>query len=80
MSYKIRSQFIQNRRKLKGSKTVVKEDLTYQHQQLLKATQQHSGTDNGWWKDGKIFAHFIKDEDKVVRRIKDLGDLDKYAK
>ena len=80
MGYKMRNKFIQNRRKLKGTKIVVKEDLTYRNQQLLKTTQEHRGTDNAWSKDGKIFAHFVKDGEKIIRRIKDLEDLEKYSK
>ena len=54
--YGKRSELIKNRRKLKGTKVVIKEDLTAQNQQLLRATNAHEKVKTSWNKDFKIFA------------------------
>lgn len=75
-NYQTRSAVIHNRRKLKGSRVVIKEDLTCQNQQLLKKTQNHNLVENAWSNDGKIFAPFKSDERSYVKKIRDLSDLD----
>ncbi|XP_071834553.1 uncharacterized protein [Apostichopus japonicus] len=66
-SHKDCKSFIKNRRKLKGSGIVIKEDLTHHNQQLLKATQNHDLIESAWTSDGKILAIYKKRRRKKYR-------------
>ncbi|KAI4466558.1 l1 transposable element-related [Holotrichia oblita] len=60
-----------NKKKLKGTKIVIKEDLTASNNQLLKEAVKKYGGKSAWSNDGKIF---IKVHNKI-KLIKNLSDL-----
>lgn len=66
---------ISNRKKLKGSKMFLCDDLTTFNHNLLKTTQQLVGKSNAWTIDGRIYAicngekHWIASND-VLRGLK----------
>ncbi len=55
-SYQPRSAVLQQRKKLKGTKMVISEDLTKKRLNLLKATSKHPSVSSAWSHDGKIYA------------------------
>lgn len=77
MSYTSRDLVIRNRRKLKGTGIVIKEDLTWENQKLLRATLDLPSVSSAWTKDGVIFALLKKDGNEIVQRVKCADDLKK---
>ena len=61
ISYKSRNEVIRNRRKLKGSKTVIREDLTKINQLLLKSANDNPVIKSAWSLDGRVYAIVNKD-------------------
>ena len=77
MSRRSKIECIQKRRVLKGSKIVIKEDLTPQNQLLLKTTASHPLVISAWSRDGKIFA---KNSNEQIRQVKSMKCLEELAK
>lgn len=78
-SYKIKKAIMNERRKLKGSKTVIAEDLTKSNARLLTAAYTNRNTTAAWSIDGRIFA-VVKDANnrekkKVITCLSDLNHL-----
>lgn len=74
-TYRSRAMVIKQRRKLKDSGIVIREDLTKRNRELLKATNDHNLTSSAWTLDGKVFAIITKTGRK--QRINGLQDLAK---
>ena len=74
-NYNARDQCIKNRRKLKGTKFVIKEDLTKVNQQLLQATKINPLVKSAWSHDGKIVALVSKNNNQFTKKIWGLNDL-----
>ena len=56
MSHKAKFQMMKNRRKLKGSGTVIVEDLTKKNVNLLAQTSRRPSVKASWTSDGRVFA------------------------
>lgn len=74
-SYRARAKFIGARRKLKGSKIVITEDLTRSNQQLLQKTRDHSAVKTAWSHDGNIIALISRNGKEFRKRIVGENDL-----
>ena len=74
-SYRVRDMVIKNRKKLKGTKIVIKEDLTRANHNLLRSTITHPSVSSAWSKDGVIFALTKKEGADVVTRVGKQDDL-----
>ena len=76
-SYRKREEIIKNRRKLKGTKIVIVEDLTAKNQALLNEARKHSKVETAWSKDGRIIALLKgnKNSTKLIRSTDDLKSL-----
>ncbi|PIK60325.1 hypothetical protein BSL78_02756 [Apostichopus japonicus] len=74
-NYEARDRLIKNRRKLKGTKIVIREDLTKPNQDLLKATKNCPMVKSAWSHDGKIIALVNKNGSEFKKRIWGLNDL-----
>lgn len=80
-SYKKRSEFIRARRKLKGTKTTIQEDLTTKNQELYTKTFKCKDVLASWTSDGRIFALVKATDGKEVRKlITCTHDLDILSK
>jgi hypothetical protein len=53
--YSARRRVFLAKRKLKGSRIVVREDLTAQNASLLRSTQERYGSPNVWTSDGRVY-------------------------
>lgn len=74
LSYQHRSAVLKNRSKLKGTKVVVKEDLTRNRVEVLKAASERFGRRNVWSYDGTIFVN--KDNKKYpLQCMQDLDNI-----
>lgn len=71
----IKSKVIKARRHLKGTKIVIKEDLTVQNQILLRSVKTSEVTSNAWSWDGKIFC--TKTGSGKIHSIHSTDDLKK---
>lgn len=56
VSRETKNSVLRNRRNLKGSPFVIREDLTTKNAKLLENTSQHPNVKNAWSDDGKIIA------------------------
>ena len=56
VSYRTRTTFIKARRKLKGSKITVQEDLTAKNQEIYRKTYKSAKVESAWTVDGRVFA------------------------
>lgn len=74
-SNETRSLVMKNRRKLKGTHIVVREDLTQPNQELLQATKAHPLVKSAWFHDGKIIALLSKEDTQYTKRIWGHNDL-----
>ena len=75
-SYKHKQKFIQNRRKLKGTGTVIIEDLTKRNGELLSQTSKNKKVSASWSMDGRIFAMVKSTNGNETRKlITSLSDL-----
>ena len=72
MSYKHREAVFNMKRRLKGSKIVVSEDLTSYNYNILKYAKEKCGKNKAWSYDGKIYISH--NNAKVL--IKSVTDLD----
>ena len=68
-SYKPRSTVIKQRRKLKGSKITIQEDLTKQNQELLKKASRKPGVVSSWTQDGRVYVSIATSKPGVTRKI-----------
>ncbi|XP_030851678.1 uncharacterized protein LOC105446752 [Strongylocentrotus purpuratus] len=76
-----RSEFIRARRKLKGTKTTIQEDLTTKNQELYTKTFKCKDVLASWTSDGRIFALVKATNGKEVRKlITCTHDLDILSK
>ena len=78
-SYRTRNEIITNRRKLKGTKYAIVEDLTVQNQILLKQTRSNPKVKTAWSQDGRIIALLTelrkgtnKNKTKLIQNLDDL--------
>lgn len=71
----MKTKLIQARRKLKGSKIVIREDLTRENAILLKAAWDSPKTTSTWSTDGRVFA--IKHGSVNRNIIRNLADIEK---
>lgn len=71
----IKNSVLRNKRKLKESKIVVREDLTKRRAQLLKLSGQKYGQRNVWSMGGTILARIGNGVKKIVSE-RDLQDVD----
>ncbi|PIK48639.1 hypothetical protein BSL78_14491 [Apostichopus japonicus] len=74
-NYKTRELCIKNRRKLKGTRLVIQEDLTKANQELLQATKNTTLVKAAWSHDGKVIALVSKNNTEFTKRIWGLNDL-----
>ena len=74
-SYRARASVLKNRRKLKGTGIVIREDLTQRNQVLLKASSNNEFVKSAWTHDGKVIALVTKNGTEFKKQIKCLGDL-----
>lgn len=74
-TYRARASVLQNRRKLKGTGIVIREDLTKQNQTLLKTASNHDLVSSAWSHDGKIIALVTKNGTEFKKQIRCLRDL-----
>lgn len=75
LSYKQRKQVFQNKKKLKGQKITIKEDLTASRQALLHKVYEFINFKSVWSVDGTIF---IKLNDKILS-VQNEQDLQKLV-
>ena len=73
-SYRKRQVFISRRRKLKGLKMSIVEDLTSRNQKLLNAPRTNDKVENAWSRDERIFA-LLKGTNNQTRLIHNMDDL-----
>ena len=59
-SYRARNILIKQRRKLKGSKILIHEDLTKSNQDLLMKTSKQLGVVSTWSQDGRVYAKMLQ--------------------
>jgi hypothetical protein len=52
----VRDNILVNRKKLKGKKISIAEDLTYENNRMSTLAYKHSATMSTWTKNGKVFA------------------------
>lgn len=71
----VKTNFLRARRALKGSRVVIREDLTKTNQDLLKAALASESVSTAWSWDARIYAK-LKDTNTVVI-IRSQGDVDK---
>ena len=78
-SYKDKSSFMRNKKKLKGTGTSIQEDLTVQNLILLQKTSRSDKVSAAWTVDGRVFAAVKTTDEKVTlkRRINRESDLNK---
>ena len=74
-NYKARELYIKNRRKLKGTKFVIQEDLTRANQQLLQATKSNPLVKSAWSHDGSIIALINKNNNEFKKKTYGPNDL-----
>ena len=77
-SYRKRDEIIKSRRRLKGTKYVIVEDLTSKNQTLLNETRANAKVKTAWSQDGRIIA-LLKEQNgvstkstKLIRSVDDL--------
>ena len=58
-SYRARNIVIKQRRKLKGSKITIHEDLTRKNQELLMKSSKQTGVVSAWSQDGRVFVSVL---------------------
>ena len=73
-SYRKRIEVLKNRRKLKGTKNVIVEDLTAKNQSLLNEARTHPNVATAWSKDGLITV-LLKGNAKVKKLIRSREDF-----
>jgi hypothetical protein len=73
-SYKYRSQVYTNKKKLKGLKIVIREDLTKMRQMLLVEMKEAFDSKNIWTFDGTIYVA-INNKKFVVRTLDDVNKI-----
>lgn len=78
-SYKPKLQMMKNRRKLKGSGTVIVEDLTKKNSNLLFQTSKKTNVKASWTIDGRVFA-LVKstggqEKKKLITGLPDLNSI-----
>ena len=73
-SYRKRIEVLKNRRKLKGTKYVIVEDLTAKNQTLLNKARESTKVETAWSKDGVIIV-LLKGSTKITKRIRCQEDL-----
>lgn len=75
------NRVLRARRKLKGSKVVIKEDLTATNLKLLSATASHDEVDKAWSWDGRIFCKKTDDSGRIfpIRSKLDIAKLTTVA-
>lgn len=66
-----RNEIYYNKKKLKGSKVVIVEDLTKARHDLFNWVKEKVGRQNAWTKNGKIHAK-IKDRNYFINTAEDL--------
>ena len=78
-SYRPKLKMMKNRRKLKGTGTVIVEDLTKKNSNLLFQTSKHTNVKASWTIDGRVFAlvkttggHEMK---KLITGLPDLNSI-----
>ena len=76
LSRKTKKLIIANRRKLKGKKTVIVEDLTKANYTLWCIAQEHPGVAKAWTLEGTVF---VRDKNGGVCRIESHADLSKVT-
>ena len=75
-SYKPKSRMMKHRRNLKGSGTVIVEDLTKKNSNLLFKTSRTANVKGSWSVDGRVFAMVITSDGRERKRlITGLSDL-----
>lgn len=75
-SYRMRQEFISNRRKLKGQRMSIVEDLTARNQKLLNDARTNEKVEQAWSKDGRVFV-LLKGTNNHTRLIRNLQDIRK---
>ena len=78
-SYRKRQEIIRNRRKLKGHKRAIVEDLTVRNQKLLANARSHPQVEAAWSSDGRIIA-LLKGKDHKKKPIRNEDDLKLLSK
>ena len=76
MSREDRDTVMTNRKKLKGAKISVGEDLTTTNLRLLKRLEEHSGTMSAWSARGNIFAKLLNG---LIVKVDMLSDVNKVV-
>ena len=75
-SYRTKHAFMKDKRKLKGSGTVVAEDLTKTNANLLSAAYTNKNTSAAWSIDGRVYV-VVKDGNREKKkRIMSLSELE----
>lgn len=74
VSYRCRNMVFSNKRKLKGSNIVIREDLTKNRMDILNCAIEKYGYRNVWTRDGKIC---INHNNKIIM-VESLKDLEKH--
>ena len=68
-SYQPRSTVIKQRRKLKGTKITIQEDLTKQNQELLKKASRKRGVVSSWTQDGRVYVSVATSKPGVTTKL-----------
>jgi hypothetical protein len=73
VSRKTRQQVLQRRKRLKGSRVVVVDDLTQANYFLFQSVAQHPGALKAWSKDGVVFAESLMNKVVRIEKQQDIG-------
>ena len=75
ISYQPRSEVYRNKKKLKGTKLTITENLTKRRVSLLNSCKSTFGKHNVWTNDGRIFCK-IDDEISLITNEDDIAKID----
>lgn len=71
--YTTRAMVFQKKKNLKGSRIIIREDLTKNNLLLLNEAVKSCGSRNVWTKDGNIFCKNDKGDIKRVKKVSELS-------
>lgn len=72
---KLREEILSNRKKLKGKKLSIGEDLTYENAKLCTSAFKHSATLSSWTNNGKVWCKLKNGKNLRVKYGCDLNEM-----
>ena len=68
-SYRIRSEILQNRRKLRGKRKSIQEDLTALNAELLSIARKTKKVEAAWSSNGRIQVLIRTSEEETTKKL-----------